>query len=184
MPGAAGFSWKREDDERIGIMNVMKKMKIALSLLFLLSVLMRVTGQAASAGEGPRWLSLNRFSGFLTLQFQVTEEENTSEDVLQYDVFRRFLEGGFQLSTSGSVYHPNFLSFVVDANIVGNRTKDRWISDQSIHNSINNTYNIRLNFFRKKKINFQFFTLNNYTTSERRFRGRFFLRHNSTRVTR
>ena len=109
MPGAAGFSWKREDDERIGIMNVMKKMKIALSLLFLLSVLMRVTGQAASAGEGPRWLSLNRFSGFLTLQFQVTEEENTSEDVLQYDVFRRFLEGGFQLSTSGSVYHPNFL---------------------------------------------------------------------------
>jgi hypothetical protein len=94
---------------------------------------------AATEAEGPRWISFKKFSGFLNFQYQHTSETNTSEGEVQYDISRGFLEGGVQVSTTGSIYHPNLLTFTVDANIVGNRTKNTLISDESIHNSINNT---------------------------------------------
>jgi len=130
-------------------------------------------------GQNPRLFNLDKFSGSLNLQFQLTGEKNYTDDILQYDVFRRFLQGGIRLSTAGSVYHPNLLSFWADVNIVGNRIKDRLISDESVHNSLNNTYNIRALFFKKKKFNIEFFALSHYITAERRFRGRFFSRNKS-----
>lgn len=155
----------------------MKRIKIALCLLLFLCVMVRVR-ETVEAAEGPRWLSFKKFSGFLTVQYQLTEETNTSEGEVQYDISRGFLEGGVQLSTTGSIYHPNLLTFNVDVNVVGNRTKNTLISDESIHNAVNNTYNIRLQFFKKKKINVELFALSHYTTAERRFRGRFFSKHN------
>lgn len=158
----------------------MKKIKIALCLLLFLWAVAQVRGQGA---EGPRWFKLDKLSGFLTLQFQMTDETNTSNGEVQYDTNRKFLEGGIQVSTAGSIYHPNLLSFTVDANIVGNRSKNTLVTDASVHNAINNTYNVRLHFFKKKKINIEVFTLSHYTTAERRFRGRFFSKHDRTGIT-
>jgi hypothetical protein len=162
-------------DERLWV-------KSLIFLFFLALIRVHVQGQATSS-QGPRWLKFSKFSGFLTLQFQTTDEKNTSEGEIQYETDRRFLEGGFQLSTIGSIYHPNLLTFNIDANITGNRTKNTLISDASVHNSINNTYNIRLQFLKKKKINLEVFALSQYTTAERRFRGRFFSRHNRIGIT-
>jgi hypothetical protein len=153
---------------------------VGCALLFLCAVL---PAHAAVEAEGPRWLSFKKFSGFLNFQYQQTDETNTSEGDVQYDITRGFLEGGVQVSTTGSIYHPNLLTFTVDANIVGNRTKNTLISDESIHNSINNTYNIRVHFFKKKRINVEFFALSHYTTAERRFRGRFFSKHKRIGLT-
>lgn len=165
-------------------MNLRKKIKRRVESLFFLFFLavVHVQGQVTTP-QGPRWLSFSKLSGFLTLQFQVTDEKNTSEGEIQYDTDRRFLEGGLQVSTVGSIYHPSLLTFNVDANIVGSRTKNTLISDASVYNSINNTYNIRLQFLKKKKINLEFFTLSHYTTAERRFRGRFFSRHKRIGIT-
>ncbi len=165
-------------DERRGTRD--EGRKIAWCLLLFLWAVVLVRGQGA---EGPRWLRLSKLSGFLTLQFQITDETNTSEGEVQYDTNRKFLEGGIRVSTAGSIYHPNLLSFTVDANIVGNRTKNTLITDASVHNAINNTYNVRLHFFKKKKINVEFFALSHYTTAERRFRGRFFSKHDRMGLT-
>lgn len=156
---------------------------LKVGLCFLLFFNGPVPARAATEVEGPRWLSLKKFSGFLNFQYQLTDETNTSEGEVQYDISRGFLEGGFQVSTTGSIYHPNLLTFTVDANIVGNRTKNTLVSDASIHNSINNTYNVRVHFFKKKRLNFEFFTLSHYTTAERRFRGRFFSKHKRIGLT-
>lgn len=165
-------------------MNFSRKVKCSLKVLFFLLVcaamVVQVQEEGAGAQERPRLFRFKEFFGSLNMQFQLTEEKNTSEGAVQYDVDRKFLEGGIQLSTIGSIYHPNFLTFNVDANIVGNRTKNTLISDEAVHNSINNTYNIRLHFFKKKKINVELFTLSQYTTAERRFRGRFFSKHQRT----
>lgn len=160
----------------------MKKIKISLFLLFILYALVQVR-EPVEAAEGPRWFRLSKLSGFLTLQFQMTDETNTSDGDVQYDTNRKFLEGGIQVSTVGSIYHPNLLTFNIDANIVGNRTKNTLITDASVHNAVNNTYNVRLLFFKKKKLNLEFFTLSHYTTAERRFRGRFFSKHDRTGLT-
>ncbi|MCP5101780.1 MAG: hypothetical protein GY950_00290, partial [bacterium] len=160
-------------------MNSKNRLKQSMVFLCVLYVLVLVQEQATTA-QNPRFFSLNKFSGSLNLQLQLTNEKNFNKEILQYDISRKFLEGGLRLSTAGSIYHPNLITFWADANIVGNRIKDRLVSDESIHNSLNNTYNIRVLFFKRKKFNFEFFTINHYTTAERRFRGRFFSRNKST----
>ena len=66
------------------------------------------------AAEGFQWIRFNDWSGFLTLNYQATDEKSYVEDEIKSDISRGFFEGGFQLSTRGSIYHPNLLEFMED----------------------------------------------------------------------
>ncbi|MFC2155949.1 hypothetical protein ACFLRB_05630 [Acidobacteriota bacterium] len=132
--------------------------------------------------EDPRWISFSDLSGYLTLNYQATEEKSYLEEEIKSDISRGFFEGGFQVATRGSIYHPNLLSFSIDANIVGNRTKTAFFSDAEINNSLNNSYNILFSFLKRKSFNFQIYTMSHYITAERRFFGRFFTDHKNTGI--
>lgn len=135
-----------------------------------------------NAVEGPQWIRFSDWSGFLTLQYQATDEKSYVDNDIKSDISRGFFEGGFQLSTRGSIYHPNMLSFSIDANVVGNRTKTALFSDAEINNALNNSYNILFSFLKKKSINFQVYTMSQYITAERRFFGRFFTDHKNSGI--
>ncbi|MCK5056287.1 MAG: hypothetical protein KAT34_06505 [Candidatus Aminicenantes bacterium] len=132
------------------------------------------------AADEFQWIRFNDWSGFLTFNYQATAEKSYLEDEIKSDISRGFFEGGFQLTTRGSIYHPNLLSFNVSANIMGNRTKNVIFSEADVNNSINNSYNIRMLFLKKKKINLELFTESNFLTADRRFLGRFFTDYKNT----
>jgi hypothetical protein len=148
----------------------------SILLYFLLNV-------AVPAAEGPTWLKLSDLSGALTFRFQVVDEEETAGDSLNRDANRRFLEGGLQINTKGSIYHPNLLIFNANVNLVAHRSKDQLFSDPSINNALNNTYNIRLFFLQKKKVNLDLYTISNYSTADRAFLERYFTTYKSTGLT-
>jgi hypothetical protein len=132
-----------------------------------------------SAQEGPTLFKLTGFSGALTFQYEVTGEEESSQGALFRDINRQYLEAGILLNTDGSIYHPNFLTFRANVNILGHRSKNLFFSDSSINNAINNTYNINLSFLKKKKINLQLYALRNYSTFDRAFYERYFSTYKS-----
>jgi hypothetical protein len=140
---------------------------IAAGTLFVFFIL------AASAQE-PKLFQMEDLSGALVLLYERTHEsESYKGDVLR-DITRNYLEGGIQLDTTGSIYHPNFLSFEVDVNILAHRTKSILFSDTSINNDVNNTYDIRLTFLKKKKLNFRVYAIRNYFSFDRAFYERYF----------
>jgi hypothetical protein len=133
-----------------------------------------------NAAEGFQWIRFTDWSGFLTFNYQATDEKSFVQDEIKNDISRGFFEGGIQLAAKGSIYHPNLAFFSIDANIVGNRAKTAYFSDAEVNNSLNNSYNILFSFLKKKSINFQVYTLSQYITAERRFFGRFFTDHKNT----
>ncbi len=148
-----------------------RKICICCIVYLFLGIVLHMPAQTV---EEPRWFRLTDFSGALSFRYQLTdEEESTGEDVYR-DITRRYFEGGLLLSTRGSIYHSNLLSFNANVNLVGHRTKNRYFSDPTVNNAINNTYNIHLFFLKKKKINFDFYTLRNFTTADRAFLERYF----------
>ena len=140
---------------------------IAAGTLFVLFIL------AASAQE-PRLFRLEDLSGSLVLLFERTDESESYKGEELRDITRNYLEGGIKFETAGSIYHPNFLSFEADVNILAHRTKNTFFSDASINNDINNTYDIRLTFLKKKKVNFQLYAVRNYFSFDRAFFERYF----------
>lgn len=134
----------------------------------------------AQVQQAPKLFALSDFSGALTLRYQMTDEEEYTGESLLREVDRNFLEGGFQLNTVGSIYHPNLLTFRVSANIIGHRQKTRYSEDPSFNNALNNTYNIRLNFLKKKKLNLDVYTIRNVFTMDRAFLERYFTTFSNT----
>jgi hypothetical protein len=128
----------------------------------------------AVPAQEPRLFRVEDFTGSLVLQYERTHEIEKYLGAVQRDLFRNFLEGGIKFDTSGSIYHPNFLSFEANVNILAHRTKDIFFTDSSINNDINNTYDIRLNFLKKKKLNFQFYAVRYYFSFDRAFYERYF----------
>lgn len=135
--------------------------------------------QHAPAAEEPRFFKLTSFSGALSLRLQVTDERESTLDNLLRDINRRFIEGGLQLNTEGSIYHPNLLTFRLNLNLVGYSSRNTLFSDATINNSLNNTYNIRLAILKKKKINAEFYARRNYHSADRAFLERYFTTFNS-----
>jgi hypothetical protein len=136
----------------------------ALLMVFILAV----------SAQEPRLFRVEDFTGSLVLQYERTHEVEDYMGTVQRDLFRNFLEGGIKLDTAGSIYHPNFLSFEANVNILAHRTRDLFFSDLSINNDINNTYDIRLTFLKKKKLNFQFYAVRYYFSFDRAFYERYF----------
>lgn len=157
--------------------NDFRKTLCMLILLFSFAGFVSVHGE-----NGFQLIRFNDWSGFLTLNYQATDEKSYVADEIKSDISRGFFEGGFQLTTRGSIYHPNLLSFTIDANIVGNRAKTAFFTDAEVNNSLNNSYNILFSFLKKKSVNFQVYTMSQYITAERRFFGRFFTDHKNTGI--
>jgi len=146
---------------------------------WLLGILCVLAVPLFSVQQEPVLFNLSKLSGALTFLYEYTgEEESLMGDIFR-DIDRKYLEGGIQLNTSGSIYHPNFLTFRADINVTGHRSKNVLFSDESINNAINNTYNINLSFFKKKKLNFELYALRNYSTFDRAFYERYFTTYKS-----
>ncbi len=146
--------------------------KIVFFSVFILGLI------SLSFGTGPKLFDLTSFNGALVFQLQKTiEEEFVFEDLVQ-DFNRNYVEGGVELNFDGSIYHPNLLSFRVDLNLIANKSKNLYFSDEYLNNSINNTYNINLHFLKRKTTNFQLYADKNFSTADRRFSERFFMSNN------
>lgn len=126
------------------------------------------------AANQVKLFDFTRFSGSLNLMYQMIDEKEESSEVVFRDSSRRFLEGGITLVTRGSVYHPNLLSFSVNLNIAGHRSKNTYFSDASINNDINDAYDVQLTFLKEKKINLQLYAKSEYTSYDRIFLERYF----------
>ncbi|MBN1223275.1 MAG: hypothetical protein JXB23_08485 [Candidatus Aminicenantes bacterium] len=119
-------------------------------------------------------------SGALISEFQITRESLDSFGILARDTTRKILQGGIQLNTVGSIYHPNLLTFRAYINLVGLNTQRRLFTDESVNNSLNNSYNINLAFLQKKTLSFELFTLRQFSTADRAFLERYFITTQST----
>ncbi|MCP5052405.1 MAG: hypothetical protein GY940_34880 [bacterium] len=156
-------------------MNMNKHPALPLTIFIVTGILLSFNpcycyGQA----EEVKLFRLSQFSGALTFSYQLTDEEESRLQQMVRDINRGYLEGGIQVNTQGSIYHSNLLTFRVNANILGHRTRNLLFSDSSVNNAINNTYNIHLSFLKKKKWNLQLYALRNFSTSDRAFHDRFF----------
>ena len=75
-------------------------------------------GNTAMADDS-KFFIIDNFTSNLILKYQITDEQESSLDSVYRDFNRKFFEGGIQVNTEGSIYHPNFLTFKVDLNIIG-----------------------------------------------------------------
>lgn len=132
--------------------------------------------------NGPRLFKLSDFSGSFNLLYQLTDEKESTLDYVYRDSTRKFLEGGIFLETNGSIYHPNLLYFQVNLNIAGHRASNMLFSDATVNNAINNNYDVRLNFLRKKKINLEIYTRSDYRSHDRVFLERYYGTYKGTGV--
>jgi hypothetical protein len=153
------------------------RIRRVIRILFCLCLAVHVTAQEV---EAPRWFKLTDLSGSLSLRYQLTDEKETFEETISRDSARKFLEGGLRLYTKGSIYHPNLFSFSASVNLVGHRQKVRIFTDPSSNNDLNNTYDIHLYLLKKKKINFDFYTLRNFNSKDRAFLERYFTTQSRT----
>jgi len=127
----------------------------------------------------PDWFKISDFSGALVLQYQTTLETEFLDKILKSEADRSYLEGGLQMNFDGSIYHPNLITFHVDFNLIASRAKILYFSDESLNNSLNNTYNVNLTFLKRKKTNLQLYARRGFGASDRRFSERFYLSSNS-----
>lgn len=151
---------------------------IFCALLIIFSQNLYPEGVLNGSGSGSKFFVLNDLSGALVFQFQKTIEEDSSFNNLFSKVNRNYLEGGLTLNFNGSVYHPNLLTFNVDLNLIANKTKSIFFSDESLNNSLNNNYNINLLFLKRKTTNLELYARKDYAAADRRFSERFFLYSN------
>lgn len=149
------------------------KTSVQICLLFFFTFFFYIHVQGAADDE-PALFRLSNFSGSFNLLYQIIDEEESSLGTVYRDSNRQYLEGGIHLISAGSIYHANLLSFNLDLNIAGHRSKNRLFSDASVNNAINNTYDIRLLFLKKKKINLELYTKSNFSTHDRVFWERYF----------
>lgn len=127
-----------------------------------------------AASTPVKLFDFTRFTGSLNLMYEMIDEKEQSNEVVFRDRSRRFLEGGITLITRGSIYHPNLLTFSVNLNIAGHRSKNTYFSDASINNDINDAYDVQLTFLKEKKINLRLFAKSQYTSYDRIFLERYF----------
>ncbi|UCH94284.1 MAG: hypothetical protein JSV88_29005 [Candidatus Aminicenantes bacterium] len=132
--------------------------------------------------NGTRLFKLSDFSGSINLQYQLTDEQESAADYVYRDSTRKFLEGGIFLVANGSIYHPNLLYFHVNLNIAGYRSSNTIFSDAAVNNAINNNYDVRVNFLRKKKITLEFYTRSDYRSHDRVFWERYYVTYKGTGV--
>ncbi len=129
-----------------------------------------------------RLFKLSDFSGSFNLLYQLTDEQEASVDYVYRDSTRQFLEGGIFLVANGSIYHPNLLSFQLNLNIAGHRSRNTIFSDATVNNAINNNYDLRLHFLKQKKINLELYTQSDYRSHDRVFWERYYVTYKGTGV--
>ena len=156
-----------------------KLIQICFLFFFILFFYLHVRG---AADDEPALFRLSDFSGSFNLLYQIIDEEEASLGTVYRDSYRQYLEGGIHLLSAGSIYHANLLSFNLDLNIAGHRSKNKLFSDASVNNAINNTYDIRLLFLKEKKINLELYTKSNYSTHDRVFWERYFTTSRSSGI--
>jgi len=139
-------------------------------------------GLFTNTSSGPQLFDLDDFGGALSLQYQMTGLKMLYDGVLDFERRSDYFELGLNLNAKGSIYHPNLVYFDIDLNLVGftQKEKNLYFSDSAINNSINNNYNIRINFLRQKKINFQFYALKYFYSYHRRQEERNFTNSTET----
>jgi hypothetical protein len=155
------------------LMTRVTKTPVRICFLFF-SVLFFYLHVPGASDDEPALFRLSDISGSLNLLYQVIDEEEASQGTVYRDSNRQYLEGGIHLISAGSIYHANLLSFNVDLNIAGHRSKNKLFSDAAVNNAINNTYDVRLLFFKEKRINIELYTKSNFSTHDRVFWERYF----------
>lgn len=155
------------------LMGKATKKQVQFWFLFFSILFFYVRIQGAEDDE-PMLFKLSDISGSFNLLYQVIDEEESSLGTVYRDSNRQYLEGGIHLISAGSIYHPNLLSFNLDLNIAGHRSKNTLFSDAAVNNDINNTYDLRLLFLKKKKINLELYSKRNFSSHDRVFWERYF----------
>ncbi|MCJ7581750.1 MAG: hypothetical protein MUP98_14610 [Candidatus Aminicenantes bacterium] len=123
---------------------------------------------------------MSELSGAFSLTYQSVNEEIGSRDILVRDVLRTLFQGGIQLNTQGSFYHPNFLSFRANLNFVGFKAQSRYFSDSTLYKDLYNNYDLGLTLFRKKPVSLELFTRYNISSADRAFLERYFMTYKNT----
>ncbi|MEN8152878.1 MAG: hypothetical protein ABFR75_02560 [Acidobacteriota bacterium] len=122
---------------------------------------------------------LSKFSGALILNYQYTNSiDKYLENVIR-ELDLSFLEAGIELNTEGSIYHPNFITFKLSLNLVGNRSEKIFFSDEKINEKIRNSYSMDIHFLPRKKINFSLYAKKNSSSADRYYSERFFFESRS-----
>jgi len=170
--------------ERRQILTRRLYIKILLSIL-LIFVISWDAHMFLNANGKPMLLDIDNIGGALSFQYQVTGQKLTYLDLINIDRRDNYSEIGLNFNTRGSIYHPNLLYFNINFNIIGFKQKsdDFLFSDSTINNSVKNSYNIKINFLKQKKINFQFFTIKYYSSSQRRIEERNFTNSTETGIS-
>jgi len=148
-----------------------KQVQLCFVLFSILFFYIHIKG---AEDDEPMLFRLSDISGSFNLLYQVIDEEEASLGTVFRDSNRQYLEGGIHLISAGSIYHPNLLSFNMDLNIAGYRSKNTLFSDAAVNNDINNTYDVRLLFLKKKKINLELYTKRSFSSHDRVFWERYF----------
>ncbi|MFC2163972.1 hypothetical protein ACFLT2_03100 [Acidobacteriota bacterium] len=129
----------------------------------------------SARAQEAKWFNLAELAGALILEYEITDEKLDSAGVTAYDNYRKLLQGGIQLDTVGSIYHPNLLTFRAKVNLIGLNTHRQSFTDTSVNNDLNNSYDINLAFLKKKVLSLELFTLRNFSTADRAFLERYFV---------
>lgn len=130
--------------------------------------------------QEPSFLNITDLSGAFVLKYELFEENYIQDDNFILDQSRSFIEGGVQLNTAGSIYHPNLLEFNVSLNLVGYKGKNTFFYDSDINNSVNNTHNILLKFLNNKSLKFNLYSRSDFVSYDRAFADRYFTKISST----
>ncbi|BBB32831.1 hypothetical protein TTHT_1314 [Thermotomaculum hydrothermale] len=122
-----------------------------------------------------RWLKLYGFQGDLSASAESLDETiGKASDSLSYDYSENFLKYSLGLNFRGYVYHPYFLEFSVDSNLILNDAKTEIFSDSQAYKDFNNRYNINFFVLKKKPVHLMLYFKNNENTYPRVYYGRFF----------
>ena len=127
-----------------------------------------------------RIFQLADFSGALAAMYQSTNERWGAQEFTTLDLGRKLLQGGINLNTSGSIYHPNLLSFRADINLFGLSSKRRMFLDTTSNNDLNNSYDVSLAFLQKKPLHLELYIKRSFSSADRAFMERYYTTVEST----
>ena len=121
-----------------------------------------------------RFLALTRLHGAVIMGWEgVSENERDQESTIR-DYSEDFFRYGLNLNMEGYTYHPNLLSFTIDATLIKNRSDIREFEDSSLFSETDNAYDIRFRVLEKKPVHGVFYLYQANTSAERAFLGRYY----------
>ncbi len=121
-----------------------------------------------------RFLALTHVHGAVIMGWEGTSENEQDQGKTIRDYSEDFFRYGLNVNLAGYTYHPNLLSFTIDATLIKNRSDVREFEDTSLFSETDNAYDMRFRFLQKKPIHGVLYFYQADTSSGRAFLGRYY----------